>query len=364
MKKKKVCHLVDDLKIGGLERTVEKIVLFLNSLYEHKVVCLRATGEIAEKLRNKNIDIVFLNIKGKLNLKDILKLRNYLKKENIDILHCHSHYTAVWGIVSSLFLSKIYKIVHVQNLYYDLPIKEKVKEYLISYFVHRYIAVSESVKKCLTEHIKINSNKVTVVYNTAEKIEISPEIKKNVKKELGLENCIVLGTISRLVEHKGHRYVIECVSRLNKEFNIKYLIVGDGPERKNLENLVKALNLEDNVIFTGWREDIKYLLSVIDIFVLISTLREGLPLALVESLSVGIPVITTDIGGNTEVVYDNINGFIVEVNIDMIIEKIKLLATNFQLRENMGKEGKKIYEKKFVFEMFLNKIQKIYNKEI
>ncbi len=360
----KILHLFDDLNIGGLERNAELIIINLDrARYEQRVICLCRKGPIAENLEKKGIKVDLLGIEGGLGLFKIMKLINALRNAEPDILHCHGSSSSVWGMLASIFIRIPKKIIHVQNTYYTLTFKERLKQKMASMVCDKVIAVSEAVKKCLTDTIKVKEDKIEVIYNSAtDAKEVLPGTRQRIRREFSLgENTFVLGTVARLVEHKGHGLVLNAMADLTGTTDIRYLIIGDGPNRKNLRETASRLGIIDKVIFAGWRNDIKEILSALDAFVLISTLYEGLPLVLAEAASAGLPIITTDIGGNTEIVTGGVNGTIVDPkkNGDIKDAVFQLLA-NPREGVRMGREARSSYEARFRAEIMLSRIAAVY----
>jgi len=120
--------------------------------------------------------------------------------------------------------------------------------------------------------------------------------REKARKLLGVEdNSLIVGTIGRMVPVKGHKYLVSAVQTLVSDYpNLKLVIIGDGRERKSIERMITDYNLAENVILTGWKDNASRYLSGFDIFAFPS-LSEGLPLALLEAMSAGLPVICSDI---------------------------------------------------------------------
>jgi len=178
----------------------------------------------------------------------------------------------------------------------------------------------------------INSDKVEVIYNAVEKIDcpLSPEAAK---EDLKISGNIIL-SIGRLVPWKGFETLIKIFPKLLEvNNNYKLVIVGDGPERKNLEELIKQNNLSGQVVLTGQinHRDIPKFLRAADFFVL-NTSYEGLPHLVVEALMMKLPVITTKIGGNPEVIENGVNGLLIDYNNEgQLLDAVKKIWTDKEL---------------------------------
>lgn len=187
------------------------------------------------------------------------------------------------------------------------------------------ITPSEYLKNIISKGWNIPEKKVKVIYNCAEKGENNMDKSK--------ENKNYIFSVGRLVPWKGFDILISAIKELSLE--IKLIIAGNGPEMEKLKKQTKELNLENRVKFTGQisRAEIKRYFSQAKIFVL-NTGYEGLSHVILEAMEAGVPVITTDIGGNPELIEDGYNGFLIKYNDkEKLKEAIDKLWGNNELRE-------------------------------
>jgi glycosyltransferase involved in cell wall biosynthesis len=191
----------------------------------------------------------------------------------------------------------------------------------------------------------VPEGKIRVVYNGVDfkPLEIS---KEEARKSIGIAGNIIL-SIGRLVPWKGFRMLIKVIPNLleiNQFFRL--VIVGDGPEKKTLESIVKNMRLENKVFLVGKKskEELAIFLAAADIFVL-NTAYEGFSHQVLEVMSAGIPVVTTAVGGNREVVRQGENGFMVKYNDEFnLVEAIKTVWQTEELRNRFIEEGRKTAE--------------------
>jgi len=360
----KVCHILDSLNIGGLEKIAIDIILNLKG-YDHQVWCLKEKGELAAELVAKGIPVREFNFTGGLSIVSISRLVKELKKEHFTAIHCHGLFPSIWARVAAILAGIPVRIVHCHSTYYGLWFKERIKLRWLSYYTTAIITVSEAVKKSLTEYIGISASRITVVYNGLEDIAVQKiDNRDKVRVMLGLApDDFVICCLGRLVQMKGHRYLIEALSEVRKrQVRCKCLIIGDGPEKQKIEQQVKAMGLDDAVKLLGARRDIPELLSAVDLAVVPSILKEGLPLVLVEASVMSLPLVATDIGGSPEIVKDGLNGFIVEPkDAQALAEKIIYLIEHPGVCREMGQQARGIWQAKFKKTDMLGKIEKIYS---
>jgi glycosyltransferase involved in cell wall biosynthesis len=150
----------------------------------------------------------------------------------------------------------------------------------------------------------------------------------------------ILGTAGRLVELKGIEYLLSAASALRREFPaLRVEIAGSGPQRLNLEEAVRHCGLEGHVEFLGWIDDLNSVLPRWDVFVMPS-LEEGFPIAALDAMAAGLPVVATSVGGVPELIVDGITGWLVPPrDTDALASRLRLLLANPEMRRVMGAAG-------------------------
>lgn len=229
----------------------------------------------------------------------------------------------------------------------------------------KMIIVPSFYLKKLVTRWGIEENKIKVIYNTAKKIDFTLD-KNKAKKELSLDGDIIL-SVGRLVPCKGFDLLIDLMPELlNINPRFRLIIVGDGPEKKIYESQIKDSALEKYVKLIGKLEQIevwKYMRAS-DMFVL-NTGCEGMSHLVIEAMQIELPVITTNIGGNPEVVENNKTGLIVEYNNKVEIKNaIIKLWRNKQLANELSKNAKFQFKEKFGKQIMINNILKLLNKQL
>ncbi|MFQ3675107.1 MAG: glycosyltransferase family 4 protein, partial [Endomicrobiia bacterium] len=206
------------------------------------------------------------------------------------------------------------------------------------------------------------------------RLQVTDYKLKKLKEELNIKDDeIIIGTVARLEPIKGVKYFLEAIKNVVDNYNFlvtkcKFLIVGDGEERESMELFVKENNLKERIIFTGMREDVLELISIMDIYVQPS-LNEGMGKTIVMASMLGKPVVATKVQGIPDVVKDDVSGLLVNAkNSQLIADAIIKLVTDRSLRERLGLEGKKWVNKiidgypQFSIEYMLYKLEKLYAK--
>lgn len=232
---------------------------------------------------------------------------------------------------------------------------------VLSWFIDMIIVLSEKQKDVFVSR-KISSRKINVIptginlnkffdsYN-GNSIDLWAEFKKF--------DLVVL-TVGSLIPEKGIYYLLQAAQIvLTQNFNVGFVVVGEGQEMLRLKQEAKILNIENNVIFTGLRNDIPELLTIADIFVL-PTLSEAMSFATLEAMAAGKPIVASDVGGLSEVVRDKDNGFLVPPRDPKALsERLILLIKDKNARTQMGKKSRAIVEEKFNLDKSIDKTIKL-----
>jgi glycosyltransferase involved in cell wall biosynthesis len=269
--------------------------------------------EISEEAESNDIPYATFACRSQLDLKLAFSIREFIKKNRIDIIHCHGYKSNFYGLLASKG-----QVPSVTTNHNWLTAHWKLKTYcfldsLWIRFFDRIVAVSNEVKRDMLKY-KIPEDKIRVIDNgiALERFEKRIETRE-MKNQLGFEEKTrIIGTIGSLVVEKGHIYLLEAAKQILDGVNdLKFLMIGDGPLRKQLEEKSEELGIKQHVIFLGQRKDIPELLMAMDVFVLPS-IKEGLPVALLEAMAAKRPVIATRVGAIPKVIESKDIGILVE----------------------------------------------------
>jgi len=293
----------------------------------------------------------------------------FLNKINPDILNMH--FIIPTGF-AGCFWSKFFDIPTVTtsigwDIYDPIIRVPKILKYLMRIVPKKsdgLTSISIFVKETLIEDFDVKNKKIEIIHYGVDTKRFNPENDGiSIRKRYGIKNDIVVLTVQRLEKRKGVEYFIKAIPMVLERFNnIKFMIVGDGPEKNKLKKLCKSLGVSENVIFTGKipNSEIQNYYKASDIFAF-HTNYEGLGIVLLEAMASGKPIITTMAGGTADIIENNINGFIItprypELFADTLIKLLK----NKKLRDEFGEASREIAEKKFDWEIIVEKYIKVY----
>lgn len=366
-----VLEVIASQQGGGAEHLLWLIKGADESRFDFTVLIPGDDGGIKiSEFKTLNVKLVTFNPFYRFSLRKFFALRNLIEEGKFDIVHFHGIRAAMLGRISTLLMLRKPKIVytiHGFHLNYCNPIKRSLL-FSVERFLNRFtdviICVSYSDKKTIIEKNLVEENKITVIWNgiDIEKFQRAKVDKFIKKKELGLPiDAIVITMIGRLHPQKDHETLLSAFRLIIPILqNAHLLIVGDGPLRLKLERYAQSLGLKEKVKFTGFRKDIPEILAITDIFVL-STLWEGLPLALLEALASAKPVIASDIESIREVVVNEEVGLLVPPkDPKTLAQAIIKVAKNPKKARNMGENGLRKVKEHFGFEVMAKKTMQLY----
>lgn len=340
MKKNTVLlHIIQSLDNGGCENMLLRTLPLLGD-FEHKIITLNRSGELAEKFKNENISIVNIGQKNLFDIYSYFKLLKEVKKNRPDIIITYLFHADAIGRLFLQALTNIKIIPFLRTTYnHEKYWAARLFEKATKYFVKNYLANSESVKSFYAEEIGVPKEKITVIPNgiDTEFFDSIPR-NENLRKELGISTGgTAIICVANFHINKGHKYLLEAFEELyhNNHF-IKLLLVGDGDEKENLLKQTEKYESKNNILFLGGRSDVPVLLKSSDIFVL-PTLFEGMSNAIMEAMAAGLPIITTNINENLELIEDKKSGLLCDIrNSSSIKNNLSLLIENKGFRRILG----------------------------
>ena len=365
--RKKILHMVEALDTGGLERILATIVLGLDrNQFDVRVWCLARGGAIADELRQQGVAVEVLGISSYHHPARIFALARLMRKEGFHVVHTHGYFAGTLGRLAALLSGSCVLIHHVHSTYHEYHRRHRCIEKILSCFTYRVVCVSEAVRNFVMTREGIRREKTFVVPNG------SPEpLPADMQADIGMERQLlgignqeqVIVTVASLTANKGHGILLDALGPvMEKTPDVSLLVVGDGPLREELTEKARALGMAPRVIWAGLRKDVFRLLRLSDLFVLPSLYREGLSLAVIEAMAVGLPVVCTNLSGMSELVRHPESGLLVPPgDAAELSGAISSLLGDSSRRKQMGRNGREIYERNFTSERMIRRIEGIYD---
>jgi len=312
----RVLALTVGLGLGGTERLLLLVAPRLRALgFDVRVGALKGDGPLRGDLERAGVPCVRFGARHRGDLGALLRLGRYLRRERIDVLHAHLFYANVVARI----VGRMAGVPVVLASHHDTDVwmgpHHRLLERLTAPLSDRVLACSEAVRRYALERHRLSPGRVLTLRNAidAGAVPSGPDARDRARAMLGAgPHDRVAGTLGRLHEpKKGLRVFLAAAARVAAaDPRARFVLVGDGPARSELERLAASLGIADRVRFLGERADAASLLPGFDVLVQPS-LWEGFGLSVLEGMAAGVPVVATCVGGLPEVVRDGLDGVLV-----------------------------------------------------
>ncbi|MBT9164248.1 MAG: N-acetyl-alpha-D-glucosaminyl L-malate synthase [candidate division WS2 bacterium] len=361
MEKIRVAHLIGGGDVGGAKQHLLTLLSHLNSNKFIPSIIALGDGILVKEAKDLNIKTHVMPYKGVLWWKVLKPLKEIIRQEKPDILHTHGVRANFYGRVSCLGERKTRVITTVHSIpFYDYSnplwgVAATLVDTATSKMVDSFVAVSKAVLNHLLKR-GVPLSKIEVIYNAIDETDLTSTSEKTV-------SIPVIGTVGRLVKVKGHVYLVEAIPAVMKKYGpVEVRFIGDGPSKEYLVSVARKLNIQEQVVFTGRVKDVYKEISQFTIGVFPS-LMEGMGLAVIETMAMGIPIIASRVGGIEEVVAHEKTGLLVErKNPAVLADSIINLLENESFRQRLGQEGRKQVLLRFNLNHMLERTEWLYIK--
>ncbi len=339
----KALFVITSMPVGGAETLLVNLLRkFRPSHIVPSVACLKDKGPLGQEIAQE-FDVTEHWLKSKYDLRVLPRLAAHIRKGKFDaLISVGAGDKMFWGRLAARLASLPVVCSALHSTGWPDGVG-KMNRWLTP-ITDAFIAVAKPHGQFLIDFETFPANKVVVIPNGIDTIRFRPhqESKAEVRRELGLAlDTPIVGIVAALRPEKNHLLFIGAASKVIAKFpKAHFVIIGDGPERSNIENTIAALKLEKSVSLLGTRSDTPRLLAAMDVFALTSH-NEASPVSILEALSCGVPVVSTRVGSVAESVHDQWNGFTVEPgDVEAVADRIKHLLWNKETAELMGNNGR------------------------
>jgi glycosyltransferase involved in cell wall biosynthesis len=363
---KRVLLVIKGLGRGGAEQLLASAAPYLNRSDFHY--------EVAYLLPHKNALVYDLEsngvrthcLDGARGVSWLKRLRSLVRRGKFDIVHNHSPVPAIGTRLLFGGTTRKPALVYTEhNLWARYhPVTYWANLFTINRADHVF-AVSEHVRTSVAPPRGLRFMRlpdVETLYHGIDPSAVSSWQRTNgLRTEFAIENdAPVVGTVANLKPHKGLQYLLEAAREVRVEFpTVRFLIVGTGPLEGELRNRAAKMGLDETVRFTGFRDDAPRVASMFDVFAL-SSLHEGLSIALIEAMALGKASIVTKVGGMPEVIRDGVNGLVIPPrDPKALAQTISALLRDESLRRKLG-DAARIRAQDFDIRTAVNRMEKVY----
>jgi glycosyltransferase involved in cell wall biosynthesis len=372
MRKINIAFVIDriDQRLGGTEK---QLILLLQNLdrsrFEPYLCCLQHQGS-GEGVSVDDLSVGFfaVDFKSFFSPNAYLKLLRFvlfLRSRKIDIVQTYFRDGHIAGTLAALLAGTKHVVATRRNRGYWHNYRELSVLKLLKPFVTNFLANSRDIADYVQTIERVDRNRIEIIYNAVDLDRFGSVSEKQVQSygdQFDLLNRgPILVCIANLRPVKGLDVLLRATAELINDFpNLALLLVGDGPDRAMLDKMAQELNILRNVRFLGWQANIEGILALADLGVL-SSHSEGLSNAIIEYMAAGLPVVCTDVGGNSELVEHLKNGFLVRPGDHAALAKgIREVLSRPDYVDTMSRESKKRAERMFALENHIKRMEEYY----
>ena len=363
MRKLRVVTLVDRPTVtGGAERLAVQVAARLDRDRFESILCAsRRTDEplLDRELAEAGVEVLALDRRSKLDLGAWRPLVRRLSE--VDVVHAHMFGSNVWGTVLGRLKRVPVVVAHEHTWSFQgRPLRRLLDREVVARFADAFIAVAEEDRRKMIEVEGVDPDTIRLIPNGIPDPE--PGDGALVRRELGIaEDAPVIGVVCELRAQKALEVLFAAAAQLRQELpGLRVLVAGDGPERENLEQEARRLELDGTVQLLGIRRDVPALLDALDVAVLSSD-YEGSPLSVMEYMAAGKPVVSTRVGGVPELVEDGVHGLLVEPRDPAALAAaIERLLRDPAEARRLGEQGRERQQRELSLDAMVRRVEDLY----
>ncbi|MFW0884007.1 glycosyltransferase family 4 protein [Candidatus Acidulodesulfobacterium sp. H_13] len=343
-----ILHIDSFREFGGAQSDIVMLLKFMKLFYGEKFniyVIHNGNKKLRNELDGLGIYSLSIEMKNFLDIKAVLKIRNFLKKYDIDLINFHSSRDQFLGGIASILVYKK-KIVKILTRHVAYKVNFFKGALIYRYLTDNFIAISDFIKNGLISDLKIDPEKIETIYSPrvydADELERDMLFYKSetesVRHELGIKpDEKIISLIGRLSKEKGHEVFIKAAELIIKtRKDLKFVIIGEGELHSLIADSIDIKGLRDYFIIVGFKKDIKRYIFASDLIIVPSSI-EGMGSIIVEACALKKAVVASNVGGIPEVIKNNETGFLFEAgNCNELANKIIFCIDKRELIKRIG----------------------------
>ncbi|MDG6996866.1 MAG: glycosyltransferase family 4 protein [Nitrososphaerota archaeon] len=348
----KIAHIIHSTAVGGGPVIVRTLIRGFNTKEFINILIADQDGPIFDEIERMNIRTlrIALNSKRKF-LFSIPRLVRAIKAESADVVILYGQFSGTLGGIAAR-LAGVHRIIYsaqFPSFVTDFDFSRKLRNHAVEWIsckcAKRVVCISKTDYEQYLRRRMSDISKMVVIHNSFDEEELN---NRQEFPSLRLPGGKLIGFIGRLVDQKGVDILIKATARLVKRgLEVHLVVLGDGPDRQELEHLASALGISDSVLFMGFHKDVFNYLRCFDI-VAVPSRYEPFGIAAVEAMACGRPVVASRVGGLKEIIEESVTGFLVPPGEDLaLMERLRVLIENDALREHMGAQARLVALQKY-----------------
>ena len=289
----------------------------------------------------------------------VFALRRWLSANPTDVINTHSSTDTWLAALACRFLKRPPPLVRTRHISAPIPIN-RLTRWLYTAATRHIVTAGEALRQQLIRENGYDAERVTSIPTGIATGHFVPGDQGAARARLRLpQNGPLIGIVATLRSWKGHRYLLEAFARLPADTGL--VIVGDGPQRQNIEAQVRELGIGERVTLAGNQAEVLPWLQALDVFALPSYANEGVPQAILQAMSCGLPVVTTPVGSILEAVENGRTGLIVEPQqVEPLAGALASLLADAALRERLSQAARRDAESRFGIAAMLDRMERIF----
>ena len=363
----RVLNIISDTNIGGAGRVILNYLRYADRKNFETLVAIPRGSLLKEPLEKEGVPVYEVDgmADRSYHKDDVKLLEELIRQVKPDLVHTH-------GALSGRIAAKRCHVPVVYSRHSAFPVPAKLKyppgrwvnKLINEHYADHIIAVSPATRDNLVES-GISPKKITVVMNGIAPVpETSLEARAALRESLGLEkNTFVFGILARMEDYKGHLYLVHAAKLLKDQgrTNFRVLMAGTGSFEEEVSRAVVEMGVDDVVQMLGFRSDVAELLNILDVQLNASYGTEATSLALLEGMSLGLPSIVSDYGGNPYLIENGVNGLVFPSQDSLALSKcmIRLMDHPNEVKR-MGQKARERFNAQFTGPVFARNIERIY----
>jgi glycosyltransferase involved in cell wall biosynthesis/serine acetyltransferase len=366
----RIFHMVNSFEVGGSEHQMVEVAARQKAKGHHILVgCLSSRGPLLQSLERADISAVEFDPKGGMfrprGIYQLIRLTWFLATHRFDVVQTHDLYSTLLAVPAA-WLAGVKVILScrrdLSHWSWYTPRNRQILRW-IQGLSNAVVVNSKAVRDYLIQKDRFNPDSIRVLYNGIDFGKFSSGHVDRQKLFPQFDSrCPLIAVVANMnVETKGHTDLIRAAGEVIRQFpNVRFLLIGDGQERARLEEMTAQLNLSENILFLGRRDDVSNLLACCDMFVLPSW-AEGLPNSVLEAMAARLPVVATKVGGIPELIEDGVNGLLVPPkDPSALATAINRLLEDPALADKLAQGAQGRARAEFSFERLLSELDKLY----